>query len=70
MITMDIFLNMILRPLVTETMHYLNKHLTAFSGTTKHHFTAKQCEALEIALDVIKVHNSHSLCTTTSCNLL
>ncbi|XP_065909991.1 protein unc-13 homolog A-like isoform X2 [Dysidea avara] len=54
MITMDIFLNMILRPLVTETMHYLNKHLTAFSGTTKHHFTAKQCEALEIALDVIK----------------
>jgi len=54
-ITMDIFLFMILRPLVTETMHYLYKHLTTFSGTPKHHFSAKQCEALEIALDVIKV---------------
>jgi len=53
--SIDIFLYMILRPLATEPSHYLNKHLAAFATAHKHHFTVKQCEALEIALDIIKV---------------
>lgn len=53
--TIDIFLYMILRPLATEVSHYLNKHLAAFATAHKHHFSVKQCEALEIALDIIKV---------------
>ena len=55
--TIDIFLYMILRPLPSETSHYLNKHVAPFATTHKHHFSVKQCEALEIALDITKVHN-------------
>lgn len=55
--TIDIFLYMILRPLANETTHYLNKHIAVFVTTHKHHFSVKQCEALEIALDIVKVHN-------------
>ena len=55
--TIDIFLYMILRPLPSEASHYLNKQVAPFATTHKHHFSVKQCEALEMALDITKVHN-------------
>ena len=55
--TIDIFLYMILRPPANETTHYLNKYITTFATTHKHHFSVKQCEALEIALEITKVHD-------------
>ena len=55
--TIDIFLYMILRPPANETAHYLNKYVTIFATTHKHHFSVKQCEALEIALETTKVQD-------------